>query len=187
MDIIVGYIIPKILMSENNKSPKLLLWRFFFRPFSFQKRSRRSRRSPGPQKKTNFPFFLLSQSILQYKIFYFKCNNCRNLRFRQFRHGSDVWYNLNIMPELPEVQTIVSDLNKVLPGLKITSVWSEHERAIKYPKKFKNFEKEIVGERVLSVERRGKNVLINLSHNRLLLIHQKMTGHLLYGKFQIQN
>ncbi len=29
------------------------------------------------------------------------------------------------MPELPEVQTIVNDLNKVLPGLKVRDVWCD--------------------------------------------------------------
>lgn len=29
------------------------------------------------------------------------------------------------MPELPEVETIVNDLKKVLPGLKIRDVWSD--------------------------------------------------------------
>ncbi len=29
------------------------------------------------------------------------------------------------MPELPEVETIVRDLKKIIPGLKITGVWSD--------------------------------------------------------------
>ena len=32
------------------------------------------------------------------------------------------------MPELPEVQTIVTDLQKILPGLKIGAVWTDWEK-----------------------------------------------------------
>lgn len=79
------------------------------------------------------------------------------------------------MPELPEVQTIVSDLNKVLPGLKITDVWTDW---------FKNFKKELVGKKILNLQRKAKFILINLSGNKTLVIHQKLTGHLLYGKWK---
>ena len=87
------------------------------------------------------------------------------------------------MPELPEVQTIVSDLEKFLPKLKILDVWTDHEKMIKYPKGFNSFKKEIVGRKILKVARRGKNILIHLSDNKTLLVHQKMTGHLMYGEW----
>ncbi len=80
------------------------------------------------------------------------------------------------MPELPEVQTIVSDLKKVLPGLKITGFWTDIAA-------FKKIEKSVVGRKITGIERRGKNILIGLSDNLTLLIHQRMTGHLLYGLF----
>ena len=87
------------------------------------------------------------------------------------------------MPELPEVETVVRDLNKVLPGLKIRDVWCDFPKMIKCPS-FRNFKKELVGRKILKVKRRGKNILIGLSENKTLLIHQKMTGHMLYGKYQ---
>jgi formamidopyrimidine-DNA glycosylase len=90
------------------------------------------------------------------------------------------------VPELPEVQTIINDLKKVLPELKIRDVWSDHKKMVKIPSSFDKFKKEVVGEKFLGVERRGKNILIGLSHNKTLLVHQKMTGHLLFGKFEIQ-
>src|SRR3989344_5539607 len=40
------------------------------------------------------------------------------------------------------------------------------------------------GKKIKSVTRRGKNVLVNLSSNVTILIHMKMTGHLLYGKYK---
>ncbi|MCR4275228.1 MAG: DNA-formamidopyrimidine glycosylase [Candidatus Wolfebacteria bacterium] len=89
------------------------------------------------------------------------------------------------MPELPEVQTIVDDLNKKIIGRKITAVWFDWPKTIKNPKP-KVFEKEIKGLGVEKIKRAGKNILIYLSRGYLLLIHQKMTGHLLVGKWRTQ-
>ncbi len=84
------------------------------------------------------------------------------------------------MPELPEVHTIVTDLKKFLPGLKITDVWTDIP-------KFKKIKKDAVGEKILKVERRGKNILMALTNNKTILVHQKMTGHLMYGKWARKN
>ena len=46
-----------------------------------------------------------------------------------------------------------------------------------YSEKFK---KEIVGQKIKIVERRGKNILIHLSGEKTILVHMKMTGHFLY-------
>src|SRR3989344_3307284 len=95
------------------------------------------------------------------------------------------------MPELPEVTTTVKGLNEVLPKLSIRDVWSDYyvrtanKRTdnIKSRKYFEYFRKEIVNEKVRNAERRGKNVLIHLTGGKTILIHMKMTGHLLYGKY----
>ena len=95
------------------------------------------------------------------------------------------------MPELPEVTTTVKGLNEVLPKLSIRDIWSDYylrtknkrSDTIKNKKYFEHFRKEIIGEKVKNAERRGKNVLIHLTHNKTILIHMKMTGHLLYGKY----
>jgi formamidopyrimidine-DNA glycosylase len=94
------------------------------------------------------------------------------------------------MPELPEVTTTVNGLNKVLPNLKIENIWSDYflrtasrrTDNIKNKKYFEKLKKEIVGEKIKNVERRGKNVLINLSGNKTILVHMKMTGHFLYDR-----
>lgn len=95
------------------------------------------------------------------------------------------------MPELPEVTTTAKKLDKILPGLKIKSVWTSYKSLyfkgkenIKDPKYFSKFQKSVVGEKIESVERYGKNVLINISGPKTILIHMKMTGHLLYGKYK---
>ena len=41
------------------------------------------------------------------------------------------FFRLKHMPELPEVQTIVSDLQKILPGLKIGDVWTDWKKMFK--------------------------------------------------------
>ncbi|MCL5004519.1 MAG: bifunctional DNA-formamidopyrimidine glycosylase/DNA-(apurinic or apyrimidinic site) lyase [Patescibacteria group bacterium] len=83
------------------------------------------------------------------------------------------------MPELPEVETIVNDLRKKIVGRKITGVWFDIPKLRgKFP------EKQIKGLKIVDVKRRGKNILIYLD-SKILLIHQKMTGHLLYGKWKI--
>jgi len=89
------------------------------------------------------------------------------------------------MPELPEVQTVVDDLNKKIVGRKITDVWFDWPKLIKKPRAAV-FRKSIVGAKILKAKRRAKNILIYLSDDRLLLIHQKMTGHLLIGKWEIK-
>ena len=88
------------------------------------------------------------------------------------------------MPELPEVETIVRDLRKKILGRKVEDIWTDFEKMVKKPKNFNVFKKELKGKKVKSVRRRGKNILIDLSDNKILLIHQKLTGHLLFGKWQ---
>ncbi|MDO8554954.1 MAG: bifunctional DNA-formamidopyrimidine glycosylase/DNA-(apurinic or apyrimidinic site) lyase [bacterium] len=90
------------------------------------------------------------------------------------------------MPELPEVHTIVSDLKKILPGLKIRDIWTDWPKLVKYPVGFEKFKKELVNRKILGATRKGKNILIDLFGNKTLLVHQKMTGHLLYGKWKLE-
>ena len=96
------------------------------------------------------------------------------------------------MPELPEVQTTVTGLSKTIVGLKIIDAWSDYNSAffkgsdtIKDPAYFKKLRREVVGKRIESVTRRAKNILIHLSSGSTLLIHMKMTGHVLIGKYHL--
>jgi formamidopyrimidine-DNA glycosylase len=82
------------------------------------------------------------------------------------------------MPELPEVQTIVDDLNKKIKGHVVADFWSDWPKAIK-GKSLKNFKKEIRSRKILGLRRIGKNIFIDLSGGKTLYIHLKMTGHLL--------
>lgn len=94
------------------------------------------------------------------------------------------------MPELPEVQTTALGLDRVLRGLVITDAWTNYNSKhsygsdnIKDPSYFKEFKKKIKGAKITHVSRRAKNVLIHLSTGKTILIHMKMTGHILYGDY----
>jgi len=89
------------------------------------------------------------------------------------------------VPELPEVQTVVNDLNEKIVGYCIADFWSDWPKAIKN-KKLADFQKEIKNRKILEARRIGKNIFIGLSGGKTLYIHLKMTGHLLI-KSQIQN
>ncbi len=88
------------------------------------------------------------------------------------------------MPELPEVETTVRELKKKVLGRTFIDVWTDFKKIIKKPTDFEKFKKEIKGRKIEKIRRRGKNILIDLSGGRTLLIHQKLTGHLLLGKWR---
>ncbi len=87
------------------------------------------------------------------------------------------------MPELPEVETIATQLNKVARGLKIENIWTDAPKIIKRPS-LSQFVKNIKGKIIEEIYRKGKNIIFKLSDDYFLVIHQKLTGHLLYGKWK---
>ena len=100
------------------------------------------------------------------------------------------------MPELPEVETVVRDLRKKIVGHKIERVWTDWPKLIKdlekqdrinvSEKAVAHFTREVIGKKIERVERRAKNILIYLSDDHLILVHQKMTGHFLVGRWEIE-
>jgi formamidopyrimidine-DNA glycosylase len=91
------------------------------------------------------------------------------------------------MPELPEVQTTVNGLNKKVLSRTFVDVWSGWPKTVKKPKNFEDFKKEIKNKKIKKIWRRAKNVIFDLSDGCSLLVHQKMTGHLLVGKWILKN
>ncbi len=79
------------------------------------------------------------------------------------------------MPELPEVETVVRDLNRLVLRAKVKRVWLDVP-------KFKAVE-NLVGRKILKVERRAKYIIFHLDKNKGFMLHLKMTGHLLLGKW----
>jgi formamidopyrimidine-DNA glycosylase len=91
------------------------------------------------------------------------------------------------MPELPEVQTTVDGLKPKVLKRAFVDVWSDWKKLVKKPKDFDQFKKELKGKKIKKIWRRAKNIIFDLSDGRSLLVHQKMTGHLLVGKWEQKN
>lgn len=91
------------------------------------------------------------------------------------------------MPELPEVQTTVNFLKPKLVGKRFVDVWSDWEKTIKQTGGLKNLKKEIKNKKIVNVYRRAKFIVIDIEGDKSLFIHQKISGHLLYGKWQFKN
>ncbi len=98
------------------------------------------------------------------------------------------------MPELPEVQTTVQGLDRKMHGHTIKSVWTDYNSAfhkgkdsIKDPAYFVFFKKQVSGATVTGVNRKAKNILIRIKkggESSTILIHMKMTGHMMYGSYE---
>lgn len=82
------------------------------------------------------------------------------------------------MPELPEVQTVASQLAKKITSKTIAGFWSDWEKQVKPG--LKKLSKMAVGGTVLGTRRIGKHIIIDLDNGTSLAIHLKMSGHLLY-------
>ena len=78
------------------------------------------------------------------------------------------------MPELPEVETIRRGLEEKIKGLTIKNVED------RLAKQFQGKATDIIGAKVLSVRRRGKVTIIDLSNGKSLIIHLKLTGQLVF-------
>jgi len=86
------------------------------------------------------------------------------------------------MPELPEVETVRRGLEKLILGKKISNI------NIRYPKMIKTdlpeFQKEMPGQVIQSMGRRGKYLLFYLS-DKVLISHLRMEGKYFYYPDQV--
>ena len=78
------------------------------------------------------------------------------------------------MPELPEVETIRIGLNERVIGKKLKRL------GVLCEKSFRGDAKNIIGQRISSVKRRGKALLVEWSNGMWLMIHLRMTGQLVF-------
>ncbi|MEK7508562.1 MAG: DNA-formamidopyrimidine glycosylase [Patescibacteria group bacterium] len=88
------------------------------------------------------------------------------------------------MPELPEVETIRRQLERIIVGKKIKSV-----EIIDFQKKIKpkNLSERLKDLKIERIDRRAKLLIIKLSSGENLLIHLKLTGQLIYQKIKKTN
>lgn len=98
------------------------------------------------------------------------------------------------MPELPEVETIRRGLQKTIVGKKIAEIEIRLPKIVSIgpkvvsnirsanPSKSRQFRKLLAGQKILSVKRRAKMLLIDITGPLTILIHLKMTGQLVFAK-----
>lgn len=82
------------------------------------------------------------------------------------------------MPELPEVETVKTGLQKLLPGRLVVAV------DFNWPKSFPNSPDDVkaflINSRIKEVKRRAKVLIIDLDNGYSLVTHLKMTGQLVF-------
>ena len=82
------------------------------------------------------------------------------------------------MPELPEVETIRKALKKHLPGKRIKRILVRDPR-LRWPVDEKKLQKLILDQRIATVNRRAKYLIIKFEQDSTLIIHLGMSGRLL--------
>lgn len=87
------------------------------------------------------------------------------------------------MPELPEVQTTVNGLKREVLNRTFLGLWTDTPN-IFHGISPESFLASIKNKKIIDIQRRAKNILIYLSGDLVILIHLKMTGHLLVGKWE---
>lgn len=85
------------------------------------------------------------------------------------------------MPELPEVETVMTGLKPAFEGRRFTHVETRRkDLRIPFPK---DFAKRLAGRRVLRLRRRAKYILADLDNGVTLVIHLGMSGSMsVYAK-----
>ncbi|MFP4017088.1 MAG: bifunctional DNA-formamidopyrimidine glycosylase/DNA-(apurinic or apyrimidinic site) lyase [Halanaerobiales bacterium] len=82
------------------------------------------------------------------------------------------------MPELPEVETIVTGLRELIVDHIIQLVIVREKNIIAYPS-VDEFITELSERKIVAVDRRGKYILIRIEGQKTLVVHLRMTGRLL--------
>lgn len=86
------------------------------------------------------------------------------------------------MPELPEVETVRRGLGKLILGKKISGIEVHYPKMIKTD--LEEFQKELPGQIIESMGRRGKYLLFHLS-DKVLISHLRMEGKYFYYPDQV--
>ncbi|GAA4712291.1 DNA-formamidopyrimidine glycosylase [Brevibacillus fulvus] len=84
------------------------------------------------------------------------------------------------MPELPEVETVVRTLRRLVIGKTIERVTVLLARIIRYPDDVEQFKAELVGQTIHQIQRRAKFIQFKLDRD-VLISHLRMEGR--YGLY----
>jgi formamidopyrimidine-DNA glycosylase len=82
------------------------------------------------------------------------------------------------MPELPEVETVRSGLERLIIGRIVHDITFDTEKS--FPNSLEDTKAFLTGARIKAIHRRGKVLIIDLSSDYSLVIHLKMTGQLVF-------
>lgn len=85
------------------------------------------------------------------------------------------------MPELPEVEVVVNAIRPKLIGRMVVDLWTNCPRLFRDTVKFGELKKLVKGRKIQAVRRYGKNILLYLDNEFLLIIHLMMSGQLFFG------
>lgn len=88
------------------------------------------------------------------------------------------------MPELPEVETIKNELYPHIIGRRFTGITLYDTKPLRQPST-EDFCQKLRGQKINSLERRGKYLIFHLSSGDVLIIHLKMSGSLLLNPEQV--
>jgi formamidopyrimidine-DNA glycosylase len=88
------------------------------------------------------------------------------------------------MPELPEVETIKNELSPWVVGQSFTQVDIVDARLVT-GSSVEKVRHGLLGQKVESLERRGKYLIFHLSSGRSLIMHLRMTGSLLLNPGEV--
>ena len=81
------------------------------------------------------------------------------------------------MPELPEVETVCRGLRLKIIG-KYISRYQQFRDNLRWPIPY-GIKEKIEGSQIMTIDRRGKFLLINLNYNYTIIIHLGMSGRIL--------
>lgn len=80
------------------------------------------------------------------------------------------------MPELPEVEIIRKGLASQIIGKEIAGIDVNLKKSLQGPSE------SLIGRKIISIDRRAKMLIFNLSDGISLLVHLKLTGQLVFDK-----
>jgi formamidopyrimidine-DNA glycosylase len=85
------------------------------------------------------------------------------------------------MPELPEVETVRLQLEKLVVGKTIQTVVGYHKKSLIGDPKI------VIGKKIIGTKRIGKMIVLKIEDNANIAVHLKMSGQLLYSGSKSNN
>ena len=85
------------------------------------------------------------------------------------------------MPEMVEVQTIVDVISPQLLSGKIGKI-DVFQPAVLANRTREEFEKELTGETIAEIKRRGKYILLTFFNGKVMMVHLRMTACISFWK-----